>query len=56
MEEIAAQLEQLNDRARHRAVGLAEAVRSAGSGKVDAMEQLQHQQDDQVAVRGRCGR
>lgn len=51
MEQIAAQLEQLNDRARERAVSLAEAVRSAEGGEAGAIEQLQHQQDDQLEVR-----
>ena len=51
--EIQAQLEQLNDRARERAVSLAEAVRAAGDGTSVPMEQLQHQQDDQVQVQCR---
>ena len=53
MDEIQAQLEQLNDRARERAVSLAEAVRAAGDGASAPMEHLQHQQDDQVQVRCR---
>lgn len=50
MELIDAQLQQLNDRARQRAVSLAEAVRSSGNGDTSGMEQLQHQQDDQLEV------
>jgi hypothetical protein len=53
VDEIQAQLEQLNDRARERAVSLAEAVRAAGDGTSVPMEQLQHQQDDQVQVQCR---
>ena len=52
MDQIQAQLEQLNDRARQRAVSLAEAVRSAGGGDTEPMEQLQHQQDNQLEVSG----
>ena len=40
----------MNDHARERAVSLAEAVRAAGSGEAALMQQLQHQQDDQLQV------
>lgn len=54
MDEIQAQLEQLNDRARERSVSLAQAVRAAGEGELGAMQQLQHQQDEQLEVSGRA--
>ncbi|KAL4426160.1 hypothetical protein ABPG77_007442 [Micractinium sp. CCAP 211/92] len=50
MEEMQAQLVQLNDRARDRAVSLASAVKAAGSGDAAPLEQLQHQQDEQLEL------
>lgn len=46
-----AQMEQMSDRARERAVSIAEAVRAAGEGDAGLMTRLQHQQDDQLQVR-----
>lgn len=50
MDEVQAQLDQMSDRARERAVSIAEAVRAAGDGDADLMTRLQHQQDDQLQV------
>lgn len=52
MAEVQAQLDQMSDRARERAVSIAEAVRAAGEGDADLMTRLQHQQDDQLQVGG----
>lgn len=52
MDEVQAQLDQMSDRARERAVSIAEAVRAAGEGDADLMMRLQHQQDDQLQVGG----
>ena len=41
----------MGDRARERAVSIAQAVRAAGEGDSDLITQLQHQQDDQLQVR-----
>lgn len=51
MDEVQAQMEQMSDRARERAVSIAEAVRAAGEGDAGLMTRLQHQQDDQLQVR-----
>lgn len=56
MNEVQGQVEQMSDRARERAVSIAEAVRAAGEGDAGLMTRLQHQQDDQLQVRpALCG-
>lgn len=51
LDQLTAQVQQLNDRARERAISLAQALRAAGGGDLEPIEQVQLQQDDQLEVR-----
>ncbi|KAI3433287.1 hypothetical protein D9Q98_003106 [Chlorella vulgaris] len=48
LDQLTAQVQQLNDRARERAISLAQALRAAGGGDLEPIEQVQLQQDDQL--------